>query len=75
MLILYKLSQSYKRLTWDKTKMAYILKRVHKHTTRLIMLFVVLINSRYDYLFDTDEADERKVPCLCQTANCRKFMN
>ncbi|XP_066383233.1 histone-lysine N-methyltransferase ATX4-like [Miscanthus floridulus] len=29
----------------------------------------------YDYLFDTDEADERKVPCLCQTANCRKFMN
>uniref|UniRef100_A0A0D9V3N8 Histone-lysine N-methyltransferase n=1 Tax=Leersia perrieri TaxID=77586 RepID=A0A0D9V3N8_9ORYZ len=29
----------------------------------------------YDYLFDTDEADDRKVPCLCQTANCRKFMN
>ncbi|PWZ10689.1 Histone-lysine N-methyltransferase ATX4 [Zea mays] len=29
----------------------------------------------YDYLFDPDEADERKVPCLCQTANCRKFMN
>jgi hypothetical protein len=30
---------------------------------------------RYDYLFDPDEADERKVPCLCQTPNCRKFMN
>ncbi|CAO2178952.1 unnamed protein product [Urochloa humidicola] len=29
----------------------------------------------YDYLFDPDEADERKVPCLCQTTNCRKFMN
>ncbi|TVU35727.1 hypothetical protein EJB05_17630 [Eragrostis curvula] len=29
----------------------------------------------YDYLFDPDEADERKVPCLCQTPNCRKFMN
>lgn len=29
----------------------------------------------YDYLFDPDEADDRKVPCLCQTANCRKFMN
>ncbi|KAL6615720.1 hypothetical protein ACP70R_037990 [Stipagrostis hirtigluma subsp. patula] len=29
----------------------------------------------YDYLFDPDEADDCKVPCLCQTANCRKFMN
>ncbi|KAF8675846.1 hypothetical protein HU200_047337 [Digitaria exilis] len=29
----------------------------------------------YDYLFDPDEADEHKVPCLCQTANCRKYMN
>ncbi|RLM94087.1 hypothetical protein C2845_PM08G20760 [Panicum miliaceum] len=29
----------------------------------------------YDYLFDPDEADDRKVPCLCQTTNCRKFMN
>ncbi|XP_072967380.1 histone-lysine N-methyltransferase ATX4-like isoform X1 [Typha angustifolia] len=29
----------------------------------------------YDYLFDPDEGDERKVPCLCKAPNCRKFMN
>ncbi|XP_042485997.1 histone-lysine N-methyltransferase ATX4-like [Macadamia integrifolia] len=29
----------------------------------------------YDYLFDPDESDEFKVPCLCQAPNCRKFMN
>ncbi|KAF6173047.1 hypothetical protein GIB67_006423 [Kingdonia uniflora] len=29
----------------------------------------------YDYLFDPDEADEQKVPCLCKATNCRKFMN
>ncbi|CAL5364551.1 unnamed protein product [Camellia sinensis] len=29
----------------------------------------------YDYLFDTDECDEFKVPCLCKAPNCRKFMN
>ncbi|XP_013714730.2 histone-lysine N-methyltransferase ATX5-like isoform X2 [Brassica napus] len=29
----------------------------------------------YDYLFDPDEPDEFKVPCLCKSANCRKFMN
>uniref|UniRef100_A0A1D1ZA96 Histone-lysine N-methyltransferase ATX4 n=1 Tax=Anthurium amnicola TaxID=1678845 RepID=A0A1D1ZA96_9ARAE len=29
----------------------------------------------YDYLFDPDEGDDRKVPCLCRTPNCRKFMN
>ncbi|KAA8533607.1 hypothetical protein F0562_030959 [Nyssa sinensis] len=29
----------------------------------------------YDYLFDPDECDELKVPCLCKAANCRKFMN
>ncbi|URE37279.1 Histone-lysine N-methyltransferase [Musa troglodytarum] len=29
----------------------------------------------YDYLFDPDESDECKVPCLCQAPNCRKFMN
>nr|GMC58219.1 histone-lysine N-methyltransferase ATX4-like [Ipomoea batatas] len=29
----------------------------------------------YDYLFDPDEADEFKVPCLCKAPNCRKFMN
>lgn len=31
--------------------------------------------SRYDYLFDPDEPDEFKVPCLCKAPNCRKFMN
>ncbi|XAR62967.1 Histone-lysine N-methyltransferase [Bertholletia excelsa] len=29
----------------------------------------------YDYLFDPDELDESKVPCLCGAPNCRKFMN
>ncbi|KAL3521637.1 hypothetical protein ACH5RR_019786 [Cinchona calisaya] len=29
----------------------------------------------YDYLFDPDECDEVKVPCLCKAPNCRKFMN
>ncbi|KAI4355233.1 hypothetical protein L6164_004026 [Bauhinia variegata] len=29
----------------------------------------------YDYLFDPDERDELKVPCLCKAPSCRKFMN
>ncbi|KAK7258507.1 hypothetical protein RIF29_24086 [Crotalaria pallida] len=29
----------------------------------------------YNYLFDPDDKDEPKVPCLCRTPNCRKFMN
>ncbi|KAF8379697.1 hypothetical protein HHK36_029141 [Tetracentron sinense] len=29
----------------------------------------------YDYLFDPDECDEFKVPCLCKSPNCREFMN
>ncbi|XP_058100416.1 histone-lysine N-methyltransferase ATX5-like isoform X2 [Magnolia sinica] len=29
----------------------------------------------YDYLFDPDESDDYKVPCLCKSPNCRKFMN
>ncbi|KAI0492617.1 hypothetical protein KFK09_026893 [Dendrobium nobile] len=29
----------------------------------------------YDYLFDPDESDDRKVPCLCKAPNCKKFMN
>ncbi|EPS69244.1 hypothetical protein M569_05524, partial [Genlisea aurea] len=29
----------------------------------------------YDYLFDPDEPEEFKVPCLCKALNCRKFMN
>ncbi|XP_057524160.1 histone-lysine N-methyltransferase ATX3-like isoform X1 [Amaranthus tricolor] len=29
----------------------------------------------YDYLFDPDERDDSKVPCLCRAPNCRKFMN
>ncbi|KAL2657688.1 hypothetical protein AAZX31_04G217200 [Glycine max] len=29
----------------------------------------------YDYLFDPDEPEENKVPCLCKAPNCRKFMN
>ncbi|CAN0884773.1 Histone-lysine N-methyltransferase ATX3 [Linum grandiflorum] len=29
----------------------------------------------YDYLFETDESEEQRVPCLCATPECRKFMN
>ncbi|PNY15308.1 histone-lysine N-methyltransferase ATX4-like protein [Trifolium pratense] len=29
----------------------------------------------YDYLFDPDEPEEFKVPCMCKAPNCRKFMN
>ncbi|KAL5727003.1 hypothetical protein ACHQM5_000239 [Ranunculus cassubicifolius] len=29
----------------------------------------------YDYLFDPDESDDCKVPCLCKAPSCRKFMN
>jgi hypothetical protein len=30
-----------------------------------------LVGCRYDYLFDPDEPDEFKVPCLCKAPNCR----
>ncbi|CAN1157181.1 Histone-lysine N-methyltransferase ATX3 [Linum perenne] len=29
----------------------------------------------YDYLFEADESEEQKVPCLCGSPGCRKFMN
>ncbi|CAI0440426.1 unnamed protein product [Linum tenue] len=29
----------------------------------------------YDYLFETDESEEQRVPCLCGTPECKKFMN
>ncbi|XP_051145180.1 histone-lysine N-methyltransferase ATX3-like [Andrographis paniculata] len=29
----------------------------------------------YDYLFDPDDREEVKVPCLCGAPNCRKFLN
>lgn len=38
-------------------------------------VFVVSGCGRYDYLFDPNEPDEFKVPCLCKAPNCRKFMN
>ncbi|KAM5555633.1 histone-lysine N-methyltransferase ATX3 [Rosa sericea] len=28
----------------------------------------------YDYLFEPDEYDELRVPCLCKAPNCRKFL-
>lgn len=41
--------------------------------THILLLFPPIY--RYDYLFDTDERDELKVPCHCKAPNCRKFMN
>ena len=35
----------------------------------------VIAYGRYDYLFDPNEPDEFKVPCLCKAPNCRKYMN
>lgn len=32
-------------------------------------------HDRYDYLFDPDECDDFKVPCMCKAPNCRKYMN
>jgi SET domain-containing protein len=29
----------------------------------------------YDYLFDPDESEDCKVPCLCKAPNCRGYMN
>nr|CAD1843282.1 unnamed protein product [Ananas comosus var. bracteatus] len=29
----------------------------------------------YNYLFDPDEAEECRVPCLCNAPNCRGYMN
>ncbi|KAE8806389.1 histone-lysine N-methyltransferase ATX4-like [Hordeum vulgare] len=29
----------------------------------------------YDYKFDPDESEDRKVPCLCKAPNCRGYMN
>lgn len=37
--------------------------------------FLSFCCNSYDYLFDPDERDELKVPCLCKAPNCRKFMN
>lgn len=29
----------------------------------------------FNYKFQEDEEDEKKIPCLCRSFNCRKFMN
>lgn len=29
----------------------------------------------YDYLFEPDENDSGRVPCLCKSSNCRKYIN
>jgi SET domain-containing protein len=29
----------------------------------------------YDYLFDPDESEDCRVPCLCKALNCRGYMN
>ncbi|KAB5531632.1 hypothetical protein DKX38_018302 [Salix brachista] len=42
--------------------------------TNVSAVFVIAYG-RYDYLFDPNEPDEFKVPCLCKAPNCRKYMN
>ncbi|PKA50193.1 Histone-lysine N-methyltransferase ATX5 [Apostasia shenzhenica] len=47
--------------------------------SRIVLIAKTIVSAgtelTYDYLFDPDENDERKVPCLCKAPNCRKFMN
>lgn len=46
------------------------------HMIQLEFLLLLLVHlGRYDYLFDPDEPEEFKVPCMCGAPNCRKFMN
>ncbi|CAJ1974389.1 unnamed protein product [Sphenostylis stenocarpa] len=47
--------------------------------SRIVLIAKTIVSAgdelTYDYLFDPDEPDEFKVPCLCKAPNCRKFMN
>lgn len=65
----------------DKLHSFVILKLLDELQQTLISIsflfsqLLSLLMNRYDYLFDTDEREESKVPCLCRAPNCRKFMN
>lgn len=54
-----------------------IKENIHRplHVQSVVINYVWGCVCRYDYLFDPDEPDECKVPCLCKAPNCRKFMN
>ncbi|PIA49006.1 hypothetical protein AQUCO_01300096v1 [Aquilegia coerulea] len=47
--------------------------------SRIVLIAKTIVSAgeelTYDYLFETDESDDCKVPCLCKAPNCRKFMN
>lgn len=63
------------------TLFSFSLSSTHTCTRKMYMHFhffvmqCTVFSNRYDYLFDPDEPDEFKVPCLCKSPNCRKFMN
>ncbi|XP_010469021.1 PREDICTED: histone-lysine N-methyltransferase ATX3-like isoform X1 [Camelina sativa] len=46
---------------------------------RIVLIAKTIVSAgeelTYDYLFEVDESEEIKVPCLCKAPNCRKFMN
>lgn len=66
-------------LSWRRAYVTFIFQLSLPHSIHIFTRFMTLTKTqflyRYDYLFEVDESEEIKVPCLCRAQNCRKFMN